>query len=167
MFRNHLPHYASRARPVSGNAGNASGKEKWHNAALATLYHSASDFTSKTHNFLPEFLHFRQIADARRDYAERWNTEFNREASIWEETNVIGVTAPIYNDTISVSKNSEIMDDALIAALQNAFINIGNTDEGKQVIAIYSHNGYQKAQSSDYDNERAAQKLIQELTAAN
>ena len=83
------------------------------------------------------------------------------------ETNVIGVTAPIYNDTISVSKNSEIMDDALIAALQNAFINIGNTDEGKQVIAIYSHNGYQKAQSSDYDNERAAQKLIQELTAAN
>ena len=95
------------------------------------------------------------------------DTEFNREASIWEETNVIGVTAPIYNDTISVSKNSEIMDDALIAALQNAFINIGNTDEGKQVIAIYSHNGYQKAQSSDYDNERAAQKLIQELTAAN
>lgn len=34
-------------------------------------------------------------ADARRDYAERWNTEFGREASIWEETNVIGVTAPI------------------------------------------------------------------------
>ena len=98
---------------------------------------------------------------------DSWNTEFNREASIWEETNVIGVTAPIYNDTISVSKNSEIMDDALIAALQNAFINIGNTDEGKQVIAIYSHNGYQIAQSSDYDNERAAQKLIQELTAAN
>lgn len=106
-------------------------------------------------------------ADARRDYAERWNTEFGREGSIWEETNVIGVTAPIYNDTISVSKNSEIMDADLIAALQDAFINIGNTEEGKQVIAIYSHNGYQKAQSSDYDNERAAQKLIQELTAAN
>ena len=69
-------------------------------------------------------------ADARRDYAERWNAEFGREGSIWEETNVIGVTAPIYNDTISVSKNSEIMD-------------------------------------ADYDNERAAQKLIQELTAAN
>ena len=106
-------------------------------------------------------------ADARRDYAERWNTEFGREGSIWEETNVIGVTAPIYNDTISVSKNSEIMDADLIAALQDAFINIGNTEEGKQVIAIYSHNGYQKAQASDYDNERAAQKLIQELTAAN
>ena len=105
--------------------------------------------------------------DARRDYAERWNSEFGREGSIWEETNVIGVTAPIYNDTISVSKNSEIMDADLIAALQDAFINIGNTEEGKAVIAIYSHNGYQKAQASDYDNERAAQKLIQELTAAN
>ena len=32
-------------------------------------------------------------ADARRDYAERWNSEFGREGSIWEETNVIGVTA--------------------------------------------------------------------------
>ena len=62
---------------------------------------------------------------------------------------------------------SPIMDADLIAALQQAFINIGNTDAGKQVIAIYSHNGYQIAQSSDYDNERAAQKLIQELSAAN
>ena len=103
-------------------------------------------------------------ADARRDYAERWNTEFNREASIWEETNVIGVTAPIYNDTISVSKNSPIMDADLIAALQEAFINIGNTPEGQEVIAIYSHNGYQVAQASDYDSEREAQKLIQELS---
>lgn len=104
-------------------------------------------------------------ADGRRDYAERWNSEFGRTASIWEETGVIGVTAPIYNDTISVSKNSAIMSDELIAALQDAFINIGNTDAGKEVIAIYSHNGYQKANPADYDNERAAQKLIQELSA--
>ena len=104
-------------------------------------------------------------ADARRDYAERWNTEFGREGSIWEETGLIGVTAPIYNDTVSVSKTSPKMDADMVAALQNAFINIGNTPEGKEVIAIYSHNGYQKAQSSDYDNERAAQKLIQELSA--
>ena len=106
-------------------------------------------------------------ADARRDYAERWNSEFGRTASIWEETGVVGVTAPIYNDTISVSKNSDTLDEALIAALQDAFINIGNTEEGKAVIAIYSHNGYQKAVAADYDNERAAQKLIQELSAAN
>lgn len=106
-------------------------------------------------------------ADARRDYAERWNTEFGQEGSIWEETGVIGVTAPIYNDTVSVSKTSSIMDADMVAALQNAFINIGNTPEGQEVIAIYSHKGYQKAAASDYDNERAAQKLIQELSAAN
>lgn len=105
-------------------------------------------------------------ADARRDYEERWTTEFSRTESIWDETGLIGVTAPIYNDTISVSKNSEIMDENLIAALQNAFINIGNTEEGKEVIAIYSHKGYQKAQASDYDNERAAQELIKTLTNA-
>ena len=55
------------------------------------------------------------------------------------------------------------MDDDLKKAIQNAFINIGNTEEGKEVIAIYSHMGYQPAKDSDYDNERAAQKLIQEL----
>lgn len=106
-------------------------------------------------------------ADARRDYEENWTSEYGRSASIWEETNVIGVTAPIYNDTVCVSKSSAVMDEKLKEAVQTALINIGNTEEGKAVIAIYSHNGYQVAQSSDYDKEREAQKLIQELNAAN
>ncbi|MDR2479549.1 MAG: phosphate/phosphite/phosphonate ABC transporter substrate-binding protein [Treponema sp.] len=102
-------------------------------------------------------------ADARRDYAGRWQSEYVRTANIWEETNLIGVTPGIYNDTICVSKTSSIMSDALKSAIQTAFINIGNTDAGKQVIAIYSHNGYVPAQSSDYDNERKAQTLISSL----
>ena len=106
-------------------------------------------------------------ADARRDYEDEWTTEYGMTNTIWDDTAVVGVTPAIYNDTISVSKTSPIMDDDFKQALGQAFINIGNTEEGKEVIAIYSHNGYQKAQSSDYDNERAAQKLIQELTAAN
>ena len=106
-------------------------------------------------------------ADARRDYEENWTTEFGRSASIWEETNVIGVTDPIYNDTVCVSKTSSVMDDDLKAAIQTALINIAETEEGKQVISIYSHNGYEPAKSSDYDKEREAQKLIQELSAAN
>ena len=106
-------------------------------------------------------------ADARRDYEENWTTEFGRTDSIWQETNVIGVTDPIYNDTVCVSKNSPNMDDNLKKAIQTAMINIGNTEEGKQVISIYSHNGYQPAQSSDYDKEREAQKLIQQLNAGN
>lgn len=106
-------------------------------------------------------------ADARRDNEEKWTTEFGRTDSIWEETNVIGVTDPIYNDTVCVSKTSEIMDDNLKTAIQNAFINIGNTDEGKEVISIYSHQGYQPAKSSDYDKERDAQNLIKEFNSAD
>ena len=106
-------------------------------------------------------------ADARRDYESNWTSEFGRTASIWEETDVIGVTPGIYNDTVSVSTTSEIMDEDLKQALKNAFINIGNTEEGKEVISIYSHNGYQEAQSSDYDDERAAQQLIKQLNSAN
>lgn len=104
-------------------------------------------------------------ADARRDYVEKWNSEYSRTESIWDETSVIGVTPAIYNDTVSVSKTSKIMDDAFKKAIQNAFINIGNTEEGKEVIAIYSHMGYLPAQSSDYDNERAAQEMIKALNA--
>ncbi|SFR69715.1 phosphate/phosphite/phosphonate ABC transporter substrate-binding protein [Anaeromicropila populeti] len=104
-------------------------------------------------------------ADARRDYTEKWGSEYGRTASIWEETNVIGVTPAIYNDTVCVSKSSENMNDDLKEAIQNAFIQIAGTDAGKEVISIYSHEGYQPAKESDYDQERAAQKLIQTLNA--
>ncbi len=105
-------------------------------------------------------------ADARRDYEEKWTGEYSMTGSIWDDTAVIGVTPAIYNDTISVSKSSPIMDDAFKAALSQAFINIGNTEEGKAVIAIYSHKGYMAANSADYDSERAAQKMIQSLNSA-
>ena len=102
-------------------------------------------------------------ADARRDNEEKWTTEFGRTDSIWDETNVIGVTDGIYNDTISVSKTSAVMDDAFKAALTQAFINIGNSDAGKEVIAIYNHNGYVEAKAEDYESERAAQELIKSM----
>ena len=105
-------------------------------------------------------------ADARRDYADEWTTEYGMTNSIWDDTAVVGVTPAIYNDTISVSKTSPIMDDDFKQALGQAFINIGNTEEGKEVIAIYSHNGYQWAKSEDYDSERAAQEMIQSLNSA-
>ena len=105
-------------------------------------------------------------ADARRDYEDEWTTEYGMTNTIWYDTAVVGVTPAIYNDTISVSKTSPIMDDDFKQALGQAFINIGNTEEGKEVIAIYSHNGYQWAKSEDYDSERAAQEMIQSLNSA-
>lgn len=106
-------------------------------------------------------------ADGRRDYEDEWTSEYAMSNSIWEDTAVIGVTPAIYNDTISVSKTSKIMDEDFKAALSEAFINIGNTEEGKEVISIYSHNGYQPAKAEDYDSERAAQKMIQEMNSAS
>ncbi len=105
-------------------------------------------------------------ADARRDYEDKWQSEYAMSNSIWDDTDLIGVTPGIFNDTISVSKTSEVMqDEDFKSALQQAFINIGNTDEGKEVISIYSHKGYVAANDSDYDSEREAQKIIQELRA--
>ena len=102
-------------------------------------------------------------ADVRQDNVDKWTSEFGRSESIWDETNIIGVTPGIYNDTVSVSKHSDIMDDDLKAALQQAFINIGNSEEGKEVISIYSHTGYQKATDADYDNERRAQDIVRSM----
>lgn len=101
-------------------------------------------------------------ADARRDYAEQWNTTFGRKATVWEETNIIGVTQPIYNDTISVTK-AKSMTPELKEAIQKAFINIGNTPEGKKIISIYSHNGYEIGDNKNYDGERNAQELIKSM----
>jgi len=101
-------------------------------------------------------------ADARLDYAEQWNSSFGRTASIWDETNVIGVTEGIYNDTISVTKDSS-MTPELKEAIQQAFINIGNTEKGQEIISIYSHKGYEIGNNSDYNAEREAQKLIKSM----
>ena len=102
-------------------------------------------------------------ADARRDYESKWNSEYAMSGSIWDDTGVIGVTPAIYNDTISASLTSPTMDDDFKKAVQTAFINIGNTDEGKKIIAIYSHNGYVVANPSDYDYEREAQQMLKDM----
>lgn len=98
-------------------------------------------------------------ADGRRDYGDEWTAEFGRSQDIWTETDVIFVTPYIYNDTVSVSKTSPIMTDEFKQALQEAFMAIAETPEGQGVIAIYSHEGYQPATSSDYDGARKAMEL--------
>ena len=85
--------------------------------------------------------------------------EFGAKNDIWTDTDCIFVTPYIYNDTVSVSKTSPIMTDEFKAALQDAFIAIGETPEGLEVISIYSHEGYKKATSADYDGARKAMEL--------
>ena len=111
-------------------------------------------------------------ADGRRDYENAWmlpigeadptgKAGMGRSDTIWNELNVIGVTDGIYNDTVAVTKaKPEIYNPEFISALQDALINIINTEEGKQIFAVYSHEGYKKAVDSDYDATRKAQELV-------
>ena len=99
-------------------------------------------------------------ADARNDYEDQWKDEFGGKNDIWSDVDVIEVTDKMMNDTISVSKNSDHLTPELVDAIQQAMINIGNTPEGKKVIAVYSHNGYVEAKSEDYDLERKAQDFL-------
>lgn len=106
-------------------------------------------------------------ADGRTDYEEDWETPtdqttskgagWGRPASIWEECNVIGVAPNIYNDTISITEaKPEIYNPEFIKAFQDSMIELSGTEEGKAIIAIYTHEGYLPAQDSDYDGTRAA-----------
>ena len=110
-------------------------------------------------------------ADGRNDYEASWTLPVDqqdetgkqgmgRSESIWNELNVIGVTDGIYNDTVAISKESQYYTPELIEALQNCFINIISTDEGKEIFSVYSHAGYAVAQDSDYDGARAALAVV-------
>lgn len=110
-------------------------------------------------------------ADGRNDYEASWmlpegekdetgKQGMGRKAPIWDELNVIGVTDGIYNDTVAISKASPYYTPEIVEALQNCFINIINTDEGKAIFSVYSHAGYAKAVDSDYDGARAAMAVV-------
>ena len=112
-------------------------------------------------------------ADGRNDYEASWmlpvdqkdetgKQGMGRSESIWNELNVIGVTEGIYNDTVAIPKASQYYTPEIVAALQDCFINIINTEEGKAIFDVYSHTGYAKAVDSDYDGARAALKAVSE-----
>lgn len=108
-------------------------------------------------------------ADFRRDYATQWVGDYGRTESIWDETDVVFVTDGIYNDTVTVSKAT--VDDALQAAIAQAFINLvknqtalaapaGMFNVIADIFKVYSHEGYLIAKDSDYDGARAANDFL-------
>jgi len=68
---------------------------------------------------------------------------------VFEKTKVIHYTEKIPNDTISVRSD---MDPEWMKKIQDAFIAIGQDEEGKKIIRdIYSHEGYTKSKDSNFD----------------
>ena len=93
--------------------------------------------------------------------APKWESDIGGTAPMVEQTGVIGVTDGIYNDMIAYSKHSDLMaDEAFRKALGEAFIEIAQTDKGKQIISVFSQVGYTWGKDSDYDGERDAQAML-------
>ncbi len=112
-------------------------------------------------------------ADFRRDYADEWISSeeggYNKDNTIWEDTDVVFVTPGVYNDTITVSKKT--VDDDLQAAIETAFMNLvedmtaladpdGDFLLVKDIFSVYSHEGYVLADDSDYDVAREANEIV-------
>lgn len=95
--------------------------------------------------------------------AGKWQSELGGTDEMVKQTGIIGVTAPIFNDTISVSKASAVMDEDFKKAFGESMIEIGETPEGKEIINVFSQKGYTWAKDSDYDEERQAQELLRQL----
>ena len=75
-----------------------------------------------------------------------------------------GVTEGIYNDMIAYSKTSDLMQDAdFRQALGDSFIEIAGTDEGKDIIKVFSQVGYEWGDDANYDGERAAQEMLKSM----
>lgn len=93
--------------------------------------------------------------------APKWEG-FGGTAPMAEQTGFIGITDPVYNDTISVSKKSKLMANKKFRdAFAQSMIEIGQSETGRIIIeATFSQKGYVPATSSDYDNERLVQAQI-------
>ncbi|MDY3086897.1 MAG: PhnD/SsuA/transferrin family substrate-binding protein, partial [Blautia sp.] len=100
-------------------------------------------------------------AHIRTKYAPEWKETFGGTDDMINQTGVIGVTDKIYNDMIAYSKTSETMaDQDFRQALGDSFIEIAQTEEGKDIISVFSQVGYEWGDDSNYDGEREAQKLL-------
>ncbi|MCD8330368.1 MAG: PhnD/SsuA/transferrin family substrate-binding protein [Lachnospiraceae bacterium] len=97
-------------------------------------------------------------------YASDWVEEFGGTDEMVNQTGILGVSEPIYNDMIAYSEASELMaDENFRQALGEAFIEIAETEEGKEIISVFSQIGYEWGDDANYDGEREAQELLKSL----
>lgn len=103
-------------------------------------------------------------AHIRTKYAPDWKEKFGGTDDMVKQTGIIGVTEGIYNDMIAYSKTSELMqDEDFRKALGDSFIELAKTEEGKEIISVFSQVGYEWGDDANYDGERAAQELLKSM----
>jgi len=87
--------------------------------------------------------------DAAAIFQDARNVVKNDYPTVFEDTRVLTFTEPIPNDTIAVRSD---MDAEWVSKIQDAFIAIGQDEEGRAIIReIYSHEGYVKSEDSIFD----------------
>jgi phosphonate transport system substrate-binding protein len=96
----------------------------------------------------------------RSDYVDPWKQELAQTTEIFDAVKVIGVTPKISNGAVVVSWNSPKMSEGLKLAVQEAFLHIADTAEGKEAIGLYNHLGYQVSEDKDFDELKKAYSLV-------
>lgn len=98
--------------------------------------------------------------DAAATFQDARNTVVGDFPTVFEDTRILEVTEDIPNDTISVHAD---MNDEWKQKIADAFIDIGQTEEGGQIIYdVYSHRGYAPSQDSNFDIVREYAEKIQD-----
>ncbi len=119
---------------------------------LAHVVQSDSYSTSAARLASGQVESLRRNSHFRAKMAEDLADKLGGTSDIWAQTGVIGVTGKIYNDTVSVSKTSDVMkDEGFRKALGESLIEIGKTEEGLKVLKTIGHKGYAWADPKDYD----------------
>src|SRR5215203_1981773 len=92
-----------------------------------------------------------QVTDAR-------TVVVNTLPDVMSKVKVIGKTAPIPNDTVSVRKGLEA---SLVSQIRDGLLGVSQTDDGKKLLAaLYNINGLATAQDSEYDSVRTAALVL-------
>ena len=84
--------------------------------------------------------------------------------SIWDVVKVIGVTDKIMNDAVCFAdrKTDSKMTLEFVAALQESFIELGQSEEGLECFDPFGYKGFKSGHNSDYDSTSSALALLQE-----
>ena len=96
-------------------------------------------------------------AGIRSPFLERMDKLLLKQISIDIKTDDYIPTQDFINIKVDAVAKVHVDMSKIDLAMTN-FLN--KTEEGRAVIAIYSHTGYLPATSSDYDNERIAQEIM-------
>lgn len=87
--------------------------------------------------------------DAAATFQDARNVVTGDYPTVFEDTEILEFTEFIPNDTIAVLPT---MDDEWKEKIQQAFIDIGQSEDGREIIKdVYTHEGYVKSQDSNFE----------------